>query len=214
MAASGALRGAKARRIQQRVYDLLQPRSLRRYQAVRGPRCQAARGGIVRGRGDLDRRPAKKYSRNRRYSGGSFALWCALASGKKIGIDNRSIGGPIHQHIADFQARFGQVQIIQSDSHHESTRPEVLSQLQGEPLDFLFLDGDHTLKGVSLDYQMYAPLVRSGGWIGFHDITESDFHKEMNAGGSAEHWSALEHPRKIHLNWHDPAFGMGMIQVT
>jgi hypothetical protein len=36
----------------------------------------------------------------------------------------------------------------------------------------------------------------------------------MNAGGSAEHWSALEHPRKIHLNWRDPAFGIGMIQLT
>jgi hypothetical protein len=61
---------------------------------------------------------------------------------------------------------------------------------------------------------MYAPLVRSGGWIGFHDITESDYHKEMNAGGSAEHWSALEHPRKIHLNWRDPPFGIGMIQLA
>lgn len=148
------------------------------------------------------------------YSGGSFALWCALASGKKIGIDSGSIAGPIHQRIADFQTRFGQVEIIKGDSHDESTRQEVLRQLQGEPLDFLFLDGDHTLAGVSLDYQMYAPLVRSGGWIGFHDITESDFHKEMNAGGSAEHWSVLEHPRKIHLNWRDPPFGIGMIQLT
>lgn len=148
------------------------------------------------------------------YSGGSFALWCALASGKKIGIDSASIGGPIHQRIADFQARFSQVEIIKGDSHDESTRQAVLRQLQGEPLDFLFLDGDHTLAGVSLDYQMYAPLVRSGGWIGFHDITESDFHKGMNAGGSAEHWSALEHPRKIHLNWRDPPFGIGMIQIN
>ncbi len=147
------------------------------------------------------------------YSGGSFALWCALASGKKIGVDNASIGGPIHQHVADFQTRFGQVEIIKGDSHDESTRQEVLRLLQGEPLDFLFLDGDHTLAGVSLDHQMYAPLVRSGGWIGFHDITESDLHKGMNAGGSAEHWSALEHPRKIHLNWRDPPFGIGMIQL-
>jgi cephalosporin hydroxylase len=148
------------------------------------------------------------------YSGGSFALWCALASGKKIGIDSGSVGGPIHQNIADFQARFDQVEIIKGDSHQESTKHEVLGLLQDEPLDFLFLDGDHTLAGVSLDYQMYAPLVRSGGWIGFHDITESDFHKEMDAGGSAEHWSALQHPRKIHLDWRDPPFGIGMIQVA
>jgi cephalosporin hydroxylase len=90
---------------------------------------------------------------------------------QKIGVDSGSIGGPIHQHIADFQARFGQVDIIKGDSHHESAKYEVLSRLQGEPLDFLFLDGDHTLAGVTSDYQMYAPLVRGRGWIRFHDIT-------------------------------------------
>jgi cephalosporin hydroxylase len=147
------------------------------------------------------------------YGGGSFALWCSLASGKKIGIDSGSIGGPIHQRIADFQSRFADVEIIRGDSHHEDTKQRVLALLQGEPLDFLFLDGDHTLPGVSLDYEMYAPLVRSAGWIGFHDITVSDYHKSMNAGGSAEHWLALSHPRKIHLNWRDPGFGIGLIQV-
>lgn len=64
-----------------------------------------------------------------------------------------------------------------------------------------------------MDYEMYAPLVRSGGWIGFHDVTESDYHKQMNAGGSAEHWAALQHPRKVHVNWRDPGFGIGIIQV-
>jgi cephalosporin hydroxylase len=147
------------------------------------------------------------------YGGGSFALWCALASGKKIAIDSGSIGGPIHQRVSDFRARFGEVEVILGDSHHEATRQKVLSVLQGELLDFLFIDADHTLPGVSLDYEMYAPLVRSSGWIGFHDITESDYHKGMNAGGAAEHWSALQHPRKIDLNWRDPGFGIGMIQL-
>ena len=51
------------------------------------------------------------------YGGGSFALWCYLASGKKIGIDSGSIGGPIHQRIDDFRARFGDVSVINGDSH-------------------------------------------------------------------------------------------------
>src|SRR5438093_9357085 len=69
------------------------------------------------------------------YGGGSFALWCALASGKKIGIDNGSIGGPIHERIADFQTRFTEVAIIRGDSHCETTRDKVLSLLEGELLD-------------------------------------------------------------------------------
>jgi cephalosporin hydroxylase len=147
------------------------------------------------------------------YGGGSFALWCALASGKKIGIDNGNIGGPIHERLTDFQTRFDEVTVIRGDSHCEATKEQVRSLLHGELLDFLFIDGDHSLAGVTLDYEMYAPLVRSSGWIGFHDITESDYHKNMNAGGAAEHWSVLRHPRKIHVNWRDPGFGIGMIQV-
>jgi cephalosporin hydroxylase len=148
------------------------------------------------------------------YGGGSFALWCALSSGIRIGIDSGSIGGPIHERITEFKSRFGDVSVIRGDSHAEATKQEVLSLLRGDPLDFLFIDGDHSLPGVTLDFQMYGPMVRRGGWIGFHDITESDYHKGMNAGGAAEHWSALQHPRKIHLNWRDPGFGIGMIQVS
>ena len=148
------------------------------------------------------------------YGGGSFALWCTLASGTKIGIDSGSIGGPIHQRLGDFQARFGDVQLIKGNSHDASTLEQVKGMLAGEPLDFLFIDGDHTLQGVEQDYTMYGPLVRPGGWIGLHDITESDYHKKMNAGGSAEHWVHLDHPRKISLDWRDPGFGIGVVQVV
>jgi cephalosporin hydroxylase len=147
------------------------------------------------------------------YGGGSFALWCHLATGKKIGIDNGSIGGPIHARVPAFRERFGDVTVIQGDSHDEATRHRVVDLLDGDVLDFLFIDGDHTLEGVRRDFEMYSPLVRPGGWVGFHDITESDYHKGMNAGGSAEHWAALRHPRKIHFNWRDPGFGIGLIQM-
>ena len=147
------------------------------------------------------------------YGGGSFALWCYLASGKKIGIDSGSIGGPIHQRVDNFKSRFGEVYILKGDSHDEAIKDQVVNILDGDKLDFLFIDGDHTLEGVKMDYEMYSPLVRSGGWIGFHDVTESEYHKQMNAGGSAEHWLALNYPRKVHINWQDPGFGIGIIQV-
>jgi cephalosporin hydroxylase len=146
------------------------------------------------------------------YGGGSFALWCAMASGKKIGIDSGSIAGPIHERIGHFQERFADVSIIKGDSHDDAVRQRVVSILNGEKLDFLFIDGDHTLAGVKMDYDMYSPLVRSGGWIAFHDVTESDYHKQMSAGGAAEHWLALQHPRKIYIDWRDPGFGIGIIQ--
>lgn len=36
-------------------------------------------------------------------------------------------------------------------------------------VDFLFIDGDHSYDSVLTDWLLYAPLVRSGGWVAFHD---------------------------------------------
>jgi predicted O-methyltransferase YrrM len=38
------------------------------------------------------------------------------------------------------------------------------------PLDFLFIDGDHSYQGAFSDFTRYAPLVRPGGLIALHDI--------------------------------------------
>lgn len=61
---------------------------------------------------------------------------------------------------------------LRSDSHAETTKQELLGFLAGRPIDFLFIDGDHTYQGVKSDYEMYAPLVAPAGIVGFHDIVE------------------------------------------
>jgi cephalosporin hydroxylase len=56
----------------------------------------------------------------------------------------------------------------------DSSDPEMLRRVKAwlgnDRLDFLFVDGDHSLAGVSADYRIYAPLVAPGGLIAFHDI--------------------------------------------
>jgi cephalosporin hydroxylase len=147
------------------------------------------------------------------YSGASFWVWANLASGLRIAIDSGSLDGPIHRTWNQQFAQIPGTYLIRGDSQDPATVERARSILGGEPLDFLFLDGDHTLAGVQADLDAYGPLVRRGGYIGFHDITESDYHKNMNAGGAAEHWQRLVHPRKIHLDWADPGFGIGVIEV-
>jgi predicted O-methyltransferase YrrM len=71
-----------------------------------------------------------------------------------------------------FAKRDQAVHFIRKDSHNSGTLALVRSLLQGEALDFLFIDGDHTYAGVRSDFEMYAPLVRSGGLIAFHDIAK------------------------------------------
>jgi predicted O-methyltransferase YrrM len=38
------------------------------------------------------------------------------------------------------------------------------------PIDLLFIDDGHCIEEVTEDHRLWAPLVRSGGWIVFHDI--------------------------------------------
>jgi predicted O-methyltransferase YrrM len=62
------------------------------------------------------------------------------------------------------------IELIRGDSHSAAARAQLESYLAGRLIDFLLIDGDHTYAGVRADYELYAPLVRDGGLVAFHDI--------------------------------------------
>ena len=49
---------------------------------------------------------------------------------------------------------------------------QVKAVFRGQPLDYLFIDGDHSYQGVKSDFRMYSPLVRKGGIVAIHDVAE------------------------------------------
>jgi hypothetical protein len=81
-----------------------------------------------------------------------------------------------------------------------------------ELLDFLFIDGDHTYEGVKDDYEMYKHLVRPGGWIGFHDIKNTEFHTNANCRVDLL-WSELEGEKIEFLDNSSEYGGIGFIRV-
>jgi predicted O-methyltransferase YrrM len=87
---------------------------------------------------------------------------------------------------------------------------EVKKILPPGGLDFLFIDGDHTLAGVRSDYEMYSPLVKPGGAIIFHDIAvhrpEFDCHVD-------ELWNQIKQGRKYWEFVEEPPQGMYGIGV-
>jgi predicted O-methyltransferase YrrM len=69
--------------------------------------------------------------------------------------------------------------LLRKDSHKPETLDCIRKALGGQKLDFLFIDGDHSYEGARRDFEMYAPLVRSGGLVAFHDITPCGPPKEV-----------------------------------
>jgi len=74
---------------------------------------------------------------------------------------------------------FPGVHLIHADSHASATFNLVAKALNGEMLDVLFVDGDHSYEGVKRDFGMYGPLVRPGGLVAFHDIVDSPQHRQQ-----------------------------------
>jgi cephalosporin hydroxylase len=58
---------------------------------------------------------------------------------------------------------------IQGNSQGELAIRGASSIFKDDPVDLLFIDGDHSYQGVKADYENYEKLVRPGGMIVFHD---------------------------------------------
>jgi predicted O-methyltransferase YrrM len=114
-------------------------------------------------------------------------------------------------------AREGQrVVCLKADSHRPETVREVERLLAGRPLDFLFIDGDHSYEGVARDFELYAPLVRPGGLIALHDIVPlAERDERHTVGGVPRFWRELKarHPsaQEIVADPEQSAFGIGLI---
>ena len=110
--------------------------------------------------------------------GGTLFLLCTLSppDANIISVDLPSgpFGGGYPRRKTPLFRKFARadqkLHLVRADSHSPETKEGILKILGGEQLDYLFLDGDHTYSGVQKDFQMYAPLVRSGGIVVFHDI--------------------------------------------
>lgn len=48
------------------------------------------------------------------------------------------------------------------------------SRVGDEPLDFIFVDGDHSWKGIESDWNVWSPRMVVGGVMAFHDSRQSD----------------------------------------
>lgn len=135
--------------------------------------------------------------------GGTLFLLCNLSpsDARIISVDLPSgpFGGGYPRRKAPlfrlFPRGHQKLHLLRADSHSAETKECVLNILEGEKLDYLFLDGDHTYSGVKMDFQMYSPLVRSGGIVAFHDIVT--YKRDSNCQVE-RFWREVKHQYRHH----------------
>ena len=108
--------------------------------------------------------------------GGTAELWHSIATGIVVGVDRigadslaRAEFDAVRDSLTERCPRF---RFIEGDSTHEETHARVVAAFGGEPIDLLFLDGDHSLMGVTNDWRLYTPLLSDRALVAVHDIAE------------------------------------------
>ena len=121
-----------------------------------------------------------------RFNGGStFVFASALPEGAELwsydvhlALRSDMPGAALDAELRDALTRYGledKVHLHVADSRTVDPPPE--------PLELLFVDGDHSYEGARADYQRWGAFVRPGGHLLFHDAVDS--------GGYGNHYPGV-----------------------
>lgn len=140
----------------------------------------------------------------------------AAPSALIVSID---IATPPHTRYARTKLVRGSQRIVslEGDSQSPDMVRRLQEQLAGAPLDFLFIDGDHSYTGAKRDFELYAPLVRRGGLIAMHDINPDSGEQGGPISGDVPRlWAELRERHRTEEIVHAPAgegLGIGIVHV-
>jgi predicted O-methyltransferase YrrM len=101
---------------------------------------------------------------------------------KNTNIFSIDLGQPIPpeiviKNIQKFNTKNNKFEYIQGNSQEQTTLGRLKEFIQD--IDVLFIDGDHSFIGVKNDFDLYSPLVKSGGYIIFDDYNDHQFSPQV-----------------------------------
>jgi cephalosporin hydroxylase len=154
------------------------------------------------------------------YKGGTLFMWSRIEPSpeKIVSIDlpggrygggyNRNRRKLYREFVADRPGT--EMTLFQCDSHSSATLKRLREILDGSPVDFLYIDGDHSYDGAKQDFEMYSPLVRTGGIVAFHDIVTT-----ADGCGVDRLWDELKksYPHEEYTDGTRGKKGIGVLQV-
>jgi len=147
-------------------------------------------------------------------NGGTLLLWSNIASKRAISCDLTvsKYRNELYTHFSPKNSGC-EVLTLEGNSHDQSFRKTVSDTLNGELVDFLFIDGDHTEVGAEADFDDYRAFVKSGGIIAFHDIVK----KQPTPQNQVYYlWERIKKKYKTEdfvKDYNQTGFGIGIIHV-
>ncbi|MFB6189018.1 MAG: class I SAM-dependent methyltransferase [Halapricum sp.] len=112
--------------------------------------------------------------------GGTFYTWCRGIESVERAISLDLPGGTPPRFL-DRITPDTDTSFVRGNSHAQAARDAVEDLLDGDQIDFLFVDGDHSYEGLRRDLELFTPLVGDDGVIGLHDIETVDPAVEVDA---------------------------------
>ena len=146
-------------------------------------------------------------------NGGTLYLlaWASAPDARILSVDVCEYDRIRRRLYRSFGQRGQRLDVLHADSRLDATRTMVERYFVGEPVDLLFIDGDHAYESVKRDFELYGALVRAGGAVAFHDIAEGP---ESFVGGVPRFWrevqSSLLEPLEIVHSPDQGGYGIGV----
>ena len=76
--------------------------------------------------------------------------------------------------------------------------------------DYIYIDGDHSYKGASLDYRLFWPKLKKGGFMVFHDVSVTGTLPEGEYGVGKLFNKIKQNQPHLIINF--PISGLGILQ--
>lgn len=136
-------------------------------------------------------------------AGGTFAFWNKILS-NNTSLDCMLIGIDLKNTMRwDTKKSKNNIKFLIVDSRKKETINIVKYLLKNRPIDFAFIDGNHTEDAVTSDYQNYSKLVQKRGIVAFHDIYNKSYP------GVRQFWNKVKGKKDAYSS----GVGIGIIEM-
>ena len=124
--------------------------------------------------------------------------------------DKNHWGGVGFWNKVDVDKYFGKMGLNKYLKFHLMTSKEFARKSPVKKWDYVYIDGDHSYKGVKSDFRIFYPKLKNGGYLSLHDIYTKDLG-DLDYGVSVL-WQELKTSSKYETMEFSGKIGLGMIK--